>query len=103
MTNKQRIKTQLSKSQITTAALTQKAESELVDVFNRINRLQVLLRRFVPFVASESAQIVTQTQSTLKTAGTKLSRVMDFQNAQNNRDRLENWKNEGERTEHVSA
>jgi hypothetical protein len=58
----------------------------LVNVFNRINRLQVLLRRFAPFVASESVQIVTQTQTTLKTASTKLSRVMDFHNVQNNRD-----------------
>jgi hypothetical protein len=103
MTNKQRIRTQPSKSQITTAALAQSAESKLVDVFNRINRLQVLLRQFAPFVSSESVQIVTQTQSTLKTASDKLSRVMNFQNAQNSRGRIEDWENEGKRTEHVSV
>jgi hypothetical protein len=86
MINKQKTKTEPSKGWIITAALTQKSESELVDVFNRINRLQVLLRRFAPFVASESVQIVTQTQTTLKTASTKLSRVMDFHNVQNNLD-----------------
>jgi hypothetical protein len=103
MINKQKTKSEPSKSQITTATLNQKAESEQVDVFNRINRLQVLLRRFAPFVASESVQIVTQTQATLKTASIKLSRFMDFHNVQNNRDRLENWENEGESIEHVSV
>ena len=103
MINKQKTKTEPSKGRITTTALTQKSESELVNVFNRINRLQVLLRRFAPFVASESVQIVTQTQATLKTASDKLSRVMDFQNTQNNRGRIENWEDEGKRTEHVSV
>lgn len=85
------------------AVLVQKADTELRELLDTIEYMRVVLYRFVPLLDSESLEMVTLTQATLKTISLEISRVFAIQRTQNSRDRLENWDNEGGSIEYNSG
>jgi hypothetical protein len=91
----ERIQSWSSDDRPLTAARMHRPESELAEVLNSVHRLEAALYRFAALVDSESAEVVTDTRSTLNRVGNSLSRVLAFQRSRINQDQIENWENEG--------
>jgi hypothetical protein len=96
MTNKSEAANKLVGNPQLSAALTQMSEAELKRLLNSIEALRIDLSRLVTLLnGAEPIEVITATQSLLKTLSAESNNILAVKRTKDSRGRLQNWDNEG--------
>jgi hypothetical protein len=85
------------------AALVQLGEPEVMKLIDNIDGLRTILPRFTSQHARKSIEVFTLTQTTFKTIQDEIARCFAIHLMTNCQSQVENWENEGGRTENASV